>query len=248
MPNDVSFVVKTYDRPRCLEKCLRSVRQYAPESPLIVIDDGKTPAKDAFRVDNYTSDYHYYPQELGLSKGRNQGVQMVSTPYTFILDDDHVITDDTKLDQTVGLIREEALDVLCVRQVHPTLDDGWWGVMYFRGTELYGRNGYHWREQNYLRVDAASNSFVADTQVLKDNPWDNNLLLAEHFDFFLRLKKEGVRVGLRKACYVFHDIKEYENDQNYKPARARAREYKRVAMKKHGITKLNLFNGRKKRK
>lgn len=85
----------------------------------------------------------------------------------------------------------------------------------------------------YTPCDTVANYFIAKTDILKEIGWDNELKLAEHEDFFMRLKQAGY-----KTFYTDEIDAEYINDKpdEYKQKRNRLySEFKYILKKKYNL-------------
>ena len=129
------------------------------------------------------------------------------------------------------------------------IEAGWkfYGMMTISSGTLdmgLGDRGYR---SGCLRVEYAPNVFLARRSVLLDHPWDPQLKLGEHEEFFLRLKQSnGVNIGVCGDANVDH------MKSMWKPTSARsavsiyAENRKResyfgcLALKKHNLTRLTL--------
>lgn len=78
LPSLVTFIIKTHERPQCLELLLNSIREFYKDVNILVADDGKKPN---FRWENGLNDKHYkyvpLSYDMGLSASRNVLVDMV---------------------------------------------------------------------------------------------------------------------------------------------------------------------------
>lgn len=77
----MTFIIHTFKRPDCLSRLLESIKEYYPNTPVIVYDDSEF--------------------DRGLSWGRNHLVSQVKTKYFLLLDDDFVFTNETKIERLV---------------------------------------------------------------------------------------------------------------------------------------------------
>jgi glycosyltransferase involved in cell wall biosynthesis len=88
---DVTFLVKTHERPQCLRKLLLSLRTQFPRTRVIVADDGRVSLRH--RLDDELLTLLTLPYDVGLSAGRNAMLERVETKYFITLDDDFVLYD-----------------------------------------------------------------------------------------------------------------------------------------------------------
>ena len=80
------------------------------------------------------------------------------------------------------------------------------------------------------------NFLAARTQVLRDNPWDNELKMGEHEDFFWRARQAGVQVGYCPQAVALH-MKD-PTPSHYTEHRNRSGIYQAKAREKHGWEKV----------
>jgi glycosyltransferase involved in cell wall biosynthesis len=85
-----SIIVPTFNRPRALLRCVESLRQYAPQAEVVVVDDGSpvdlTEPLDRLHV-------RYVRQEnRGPAAARNHGARLAQGEWLAFIDDDCLIT------------------------------------------------------------------------------------------------------------------------------------------------------------
>ena len=82
MTANLTAIIKTFERPRALDRLIRSIRRDYPDLPIIVGDDSFHPYR---RTD---VEYLRLPPDIGASAGRNAMLHRVQTPLFLQLDDD----------------------------------------------------------------------------------------------------------------------------------------------------------------
>ena len=205
---NLTLGIKTFMRPNCLHRLLKSIRELYPHVAVIVVDDG---FEDQFNEqelhDKYDPiTYIRTPPDIGLSAGRNVYVLNVETPYGLLLDDDHVFSEQTNLEMMVqGMIDNPHIDIL--------------GGMWFdNGTDqldfFYQFNIHDGildldptpikTEGNYEFYDIVHNFFIFRPESVKRVLWNPKYKMLEHEDFFLRAKKEGLSVALDRRVAIHH--------------------------------------------
>lgn len=99
MLEDVTLLIKTFERPEALSRLLDSIRETNFDGPILIADDSKTPYRDTIleRHGDLVSEYVCLPFNVGLSAGRNALLDRVQTPYFVLNDDDFVYGPDTDL-------------------------------------------------------------------------------------------------------------------------------------------------------
>lgn len=99
--NDVSLIIKTFERQEALERLLGSIRTHGyADCPVLVADDSKEPYRDAVleHFGDLVDEYVVLPFDSGLSKGRNELLKRVETTYFVLNDDDFVYDERTDLE------------------------------------------------------------------------------------------------------------------------------------------------------
>jgi GT2 family glycosyltransferase len=211
LDRDLTVVVKTFERPEALRRLVGSIRRFYPHVPVVVVDDSAEALEPP--PAGVTCYYHVAFNSLGVSAGRNYGVRRVETPYTLICDDDMVFGDKTDVARMLRTVRTTRFDVVSCRW----LDHEPWrsiprGYRRYEGTldiedgALIHRLGATRGEIEGLPVfDVVHQFFVAPTELLRANPWDEGFRVAgEHVDFFLRLKDAGVLCTRLPDATVYH--------------------------------------------
>src|SRR6056297_1659611 len=111
MRDQVTFCIKTIHRPQCCAALVRSIHEhYGRNRPAIhVLDDGKPELRfssncptEAAMVDQLIeTDF-----DIGLSAGRNRLLDASETPIVVFTDDDHLVTQRTKLPELVAKLNK----------------------------------------------------------------------------------------------------------------------------------------------
>lgn len=94
--NDVTIIIKTFERPYCLEAVLRSYqrihRKMGWACPILIADDSREPYKKNIEAEfgDLVTEYICLPFNSGGSVGRNALLDRVKTPYFVRCDDDFI--------------------------------------------------------------------------------------------------------------------------------------------------------------
>jgi glycosyltransferase involved in cell wall biosynthesis len=180
----LTVVVKTFERPRLLDRLLASLRRRHPLLPVIVVDDSRDP------IPRPGVETVVLPFDQGVSAGKQAGLDRVGTELVTFLDDDFVATRHTDFGRAVA-----ALDA------HPVIDLVGGQVRHlprFRADD-YRRSGVFpttalpilppGSEVGGLPVmDKVANFFVARTDRLRLVGWDPRIKRIDHTDFFTRAR------------------------------------------------------------
>jgi hypothetical protein len=234
MRDQVTFCIKTIHRPQCCAALVRSIHEhYGDDRPLIhVLDDGQPELRfsancpdEAAMVDQIIETEY----DIGLSAGRNHLLDAGDTPIVVFADDDHLVTEQTRLPELVQKLNaRHDLDLLAALSNHQERPK----LMKADGKRLRIPHG-HYRRQGSIRwCHYVGNCFVAYRDILQAIRWDESLKVEEHWDFFWRCKIAGVNV----ACDVSHSFKhEHIDPPGY---RRRRPEFQKAALRKHGIERV----------
>ncbi len=202
---DVTVLVKTFERPTCVANLLESVRAHYPELPVLVCDDSREPlfADGDEPVPGVRWLTLPFADGHTLGAGRNHLVDCATTGRIFLADDDHVFNRHTRLDLLSGVMDRHRLDLAGGAQ-----DRGDYGGAVFEreGGTVYQRfHDYHeLLEPGVVRCDRVSNTFLADTAAVRRIRWEPRVYAAEHADFFWRASEAGLRIAQVGYVYVDH--------------------------------------------
>lgn len=203
---DVTFGIKTFMRPRKLDRLIRSIQSFYPGANICVADDNNssTPRNDVT--------YYVLPFDKGLSFGRNYLVSHSQTKYFLTLDDDHVFCTNTQIDKLLAILDSSDLDIIAgiICENGKVFRQGG-GILEIKERKLYKYRKYYEQfsikfnrtDLIYQTVDYCSNFFLAKTSKLLAFPWDENLKMEEHNDFFLKAKGK-LKVAYCPSVYVEH--------------------------------------------
>lgn len=113
--DDVTILIKTFERKNMLSKLLKSIEKYYPNLPIIIVDDSKKNYKryimnkfsKSLNIQYIIEDY-----DIGLSKGRNILINNVKTKYFLLCDDDFEFDNRTKIELAKSELIKKDLDIL----------------------------------------------------------------------------------------------------------------------------------------
>jgi len=194
----LTILVKTFERPDCLARLLASVRNFYPRVPVLVVDDSAAPLDPV--PAGITSYLHEPHNSLGIAGGRNFGLRHVQTKFVLICDDDMVFVPETDVRKMLRTVETTPFDIVSCRWLdHDPWRDIPLGHRRFEGTsEIVGRDlvrrlGTASGTLDGLPVyDMVAQFFVAAVDRLGPDPWDAQLNLQEHVEFFLAMKERGL--------------------------------------------------------
>jgi len=243
MIQNLTAVIKTFERPSSLHRLYRSIRKYYPELPIIVIDDGTANPDIAGFDDNVQ--YIKTTFDIGLSVGRNIGVSKVKTKYFVLLDDDFVFTADTRLENMYDILENTDFQIVSggVKDFG-SKSRSFYGKMHENHSTLYLLEGIkNGITSGYPRYDFVLNFFMAETKVCIQNKWDDALKLGEHEDFFYRLKLKNILItDISQKASIDHYP---EQNSAYQVYRERVHYFQNLAAKKNGYKNIKRVAERK---
>jgi len=240
--NDVTFIIKTFERPKTLGRLLKSIRQFYYDVKIIVADDSKKTSKNKNRriCAKYNTQYIELPYDSGLSKGRNEMVQMVKTKFFLLLDDDYIFIDKTDIFKLKNILLNYHLDIV---------GGGWIegeNVRHFEGIYELEDGKLHLFPKFYDKInecyfcDFVHNFFLAKTDSVRQILWDEKLKLIEHTDFFFRARGK-LKVGYVPTVAIFHAR---ETNWLYSKMRNRGPLFYNLLLKKHNLRSIIDIDGK----
>jgi glycosyltransferase involved in cell wall biosynthesis len=176
----VTALVKTFERPHVLRRLLASIERRYPSLRVVVVDDSREPIR-LQGVETIAM-----PYRSGISAGRNEGLRHIASKYVLVLDDDLVFYPGTALGEAVELMeRHPEIDIMGGRLIQlPLFRTSHPGQIFHTDATPVLPLG---SEVGNLTVrEKANNFFLARTDRLRLVPWDAELKLIEHADFFTR--------------------------------------------------------------
>jgi len=224
--NEVTALIKTFERPKELDRLIKSIRRFYPDLLILVADDSKKP--------QVRDDVPYYvlPYNIGLSAGRNFLVKKVQTKYVVLFDDDHVCTENTKIEKMVEILRNYPIDLVGGDFINEGVERHCFhGTYEIKDSILYQYIGKNKGYQNgYPLYDVIHNFFVAKNDKLKTILWDEKIKFSrEHADYFLRCRGE---LNITRVSRFSVD---HFRGENYH-AGARGKPYRELFKKKWNIS------------
>lgn len=181
---DVTALIKTFERPLICRRLLDSIRRLYPTLPIVVVDDSRHPG------DWPGTHAVVLPYDVGLSAGRNEGLKHVETELFILLDDDFVFYRETDLSRAVAFMR-----------AHPDVDLYGGQVLdlpfFERGVSSDNRDcfgGPPRTVDGFPVYDRIACFFIGRTRTVAALGFDPRLKLCEHTEFFWRARGKLVTV------------------------------------------------------
>lgn len=233
--NKLTIIVVTFERPKSLDKLLRSIRRHRSACRVVVADNSK-------RLEpNLAADvYLKVPFDCGLSEARNRALARVETPYVCLMDDDFVLDPKAGLDKLYQAVVDGKADLAGGDfRAPPGQKPGWqaWHGLFGVENKCFRlRRGCHRKEGDLHWVDIVHNYWVATTSSVKRVRWDNDLKLQEHLDFFYRYARRRFKCVYVRGCRILHELVRTKHYKKY-----RDREFRQIFLKKWGLTSIDYW-------
>jgi GT2 family glycosyltransferase len=240
--SQVTAIVKTFERPRSLDRLVRSLRRYYPQLRVIVGDDSVTafPRTDV--------DYVRLPVDIGVAAGRNALLELVETPYFLSLDDDLAFTSQTRLELLLETLERHDAALVAGDLIHCEQKFPLWvrrrrevyhGIIRREGDSLQLIPGHASSIGEAFTCDLAPQFFLARTELIRElGGWFAPLKWGDHQELFLRLKDQGRRVVHRPDVSA-----EHWPDRPEVYAAFHARDYVPLLASRHGLRQITDLAG-----
>jgi glycosyltransferase involved in cell wall biosynthesis len=182
LDGELTALIKTFERPRVVERLVASIRRRYPTLPIVVVDDSRAP-RELPSVETIV-----LPFDSGVSAGRQAGLDRVTTPYVLLLDDDFVFYGGTDLARALGrlaaqpridILGGQLIDLPLLRRRKPPL-----GQIFRTTAEPLVPIGT--RIDGLPVCDKVANFYIARTDSLRRVGWNAVLRRLDHADFFTR--------------------------------------------------------------
>lgn len=182
--DQVTALVKTFERPAVLRRLLQSIRRFYPDLKVVVVND----SRESIPIEGV--EWVPLPFDSGVSKGRSVGLSRIKTPFILLLDDDFIFYRKTGLREALGEIEKyPEIDIMGgVVEKLPffTKGDYSYGGMYHTEAESLYLKGS--KIGPYPVYDKVPNFYIARTERLRLVDWDPRIKRIDHAEFFTRAK------------------------------------------------------------
>ena len=112
--NDITIIIKTFNRKDVLIRLLHSIEKFYPELPIIIVDDSKKNYRKEvlYIFEKLNIKYIVEKYDIGLSAGRNILIDNVKTDYFLLCDDDFEFDERTDIYKYLNECISKKIDIL----------------------------------------------------------------------------------------------------------------------------------------
>lgn len=233
MNDKFTLIVKTFERPQCLNRLLESIRWFYPDIKIIIADD----SKDIKPILKRNICHVLLPFDSGASYGRNEALKRVETPYVVTLDDDFIFTEKTKLDIWLKILENSNIDLIS-GNVENARYEACFKIENHILEFIKDNKGY---EYNLPLYDITLQFWCARAKGIKEfGGWDADFKTIDHSVFFLRALNK-IKIAYCNEVSVNHY---QERNISYDKFRhGRTKYYYDLILKKFGLHKIIGYNG-----
>lgn len=200
----VTLNIKTFERPDCLAKLVKSIRQYYPKIRIIVVDDSRNP-KLLEGIDHLTMPFY-----SGSSAGRNLALSKVDTEYFVTLDDDFLFSSQTQLQKWVDILDNVDVDIIAGNVDSRRFE----GLIDLSDNQCRLIKGSRGQEGDLHLYDVVLQFWMGRTDKIRNlGGWDSDFKTQDHKIFFARHLGK-LKIAHCHGVFVHHNRrmpKEYVN-------------------------------------
>ena len=192
----VTLAVKSSGRVECLADLLQSMDYFAPNLPILVVDDGAHPMCKALqsfaRIPWLRLRLIQIDLDAGLSAGRNVLLDNVATEFVIFFDEDFLMTRKTNIAALIRVLNTLPSVMAVGGIVSDRKDFGF--KLLLNGTVLQQRPKLPIKNvRGCWDVDIMPNFSAAFICIVEESQVGLQSQLGEHEDFFLRSKIAGYK-------------------------------------------------------
>lgn len=206
--DNVTFVFKSFERQALARRLYRNIQAYYPGVRVIIADDSRQPLE----LEGPGLTVVQLPFNSGLSRGLNQALARVTTPFTIRMDDDELLTPFTDFHgQLEYLLEHPEVDLVGVlpRNIPGRYDPRRTAEPYFRASMAHAPRPLlipHLTalDERRVVVGKAPNIFIVRTDKYRAIGYDDNIRMIDHQEFFFRAAGRIVST-LDTNCFILHE-------------------------------------------
>ncbi|MBQ8238342.1 MAG: glycosyltransferase [Oscillospiraceae bacterium] len=219
--DNVTFIFKSFERQAMARRLYRNIQSYYPGVRVVIADDSRRPLELAGPGLTVLQ----LPFNSGLSRGLNQALSRVTTPFTIRMDDDELLTPFTDFHGHLEyLLAHPEVDLVGVlpRNIPGSYDPRRAAAPYYRTSMAHAPRPLripHLTRMDERRVvvGKAPNIFIVRTDKYRALGYDDNIRMIDHQEFYFRAAGRIVST-LDEGCFILHEHNRF--DGHYQKFRA----------------------------
>jgi len=233
MKDQVTLIIKTFERPQCINRLVYTIRMMYPNLRIIVADDSKE-SKLITGVEHLRMEY-----DSGVSAGRNLALSKVDTQYVVTLDDDFIFNERTKLESWLSILQNNNLDIIGGNvDGHPN----YYASLHVENHSLIFRPQPVGQEGGFPLWNIVLQFWMGKTDKIKEiGGWDDEFKTVDHIMFFARSIGK-LRIGHCSDVGVGHGP--IQDPNYYKHRNGRMQKYLCLLMDKLDVKKVIDVHGK----
>jgi hypothetical protein len=229
MDKKIGIILTSIERPQALKQSVESIiAQWQEEWVLFVglqddYDSQSFCVMEKIIQDNPTKEIRLYDLEYdcGISKARNELIQKVNLwgiPFTILTADSITFDESMKsIEQVIQGMEWNQFD-LCGLNLYNRIKWEAYLNLIDIPERCFELDFIKFESIPFVKCDIVRNFWIARTDALSKVPYDNDLIMCEHEDFFWRAKQQGLVVGCTNLCTGTYN--KSENTPEYDKIRA----------------------------
>lgn len=228
----VILLIKTFERPQCLNRLLESIRWFYRDVKIIIADD----SKDVRPILEKNIQHSFFPFNSGASYGKNQILKKIETPYVITLDDDFVFTEKTKLETWIEILENSNIDLIS-GNVGNTRYEACFKIEDNILEFIKTNKGF---ECGLPLFDIVLQFWCGRTNKIKEfGGWDNDFLTVDHLPFFLKAFNKIKISHCDEVCVDHYQERNcYYDNFRY----GKVKDYYNLIAKKYNFNKIIGYN------
>jgi len=247
----ITAVIKNFLRNGKTENCANSLINTYPGIKIVIVDDSYPKYREEIKpfykkLEDNGHKVIYTPFDIGVSLGRNIGIENVNTEYILIGDNDFVYKHNSGVERMASVLdSRKNVDIVCGgiiedyvvhgeivkhnKEMHyegfveRELDEHKTPYLKYTSLDLERCNWERVDDDILITpIDLGFNYFLMRTNAYPRISWTPEIKVSlEHTDGMLRAKQNGLKMVYLKDAFVLNDIKEDGAHKDYAKFRNR---------------------------
>lgn len=212
MNNKIAIILTSIERPQLLKKCLVSIVENWQENFILMIGNQNGYESETYRIiheimmqhPNKEIRYYELKYDCGISQARNELIYKAclwNIPYVLLTADSITFNNSIKeINYLVSIMKLGYYDLVGLNLYNRIPWEAKLNLIPNKHFELDFIDPRIKQNSKIVECDIVRNLWIAKTESLIEIPYDENLIMVEHEDFFWRFKLAGFKVGCTNIC------------------------------------------------